>query len=819
MSTHPTNNSNVNENLYFDMEFSSDVYINTTNNNNTNVTSDQEDMFMSIPTLPIASALAIPHKVTSKSDNTLLVHHHRSPIRFGRSLKRVKTEKYAVKCDYTAMYNNCLNNTIPNQPNLTFSNKFDVMTDIMKYSQQLSIGKETMHKALRFLQQILNVPSEQCKFNKVQFHLMGLVCLSLACKADYENKYIRVDQMLQMVRGVDVLVHPHHNPYNADDDDPLLKEENLNIARALRHHEIWITSFFDYNFMALANPIRSLVAVFERVFKVDLAIFQHMELFLNASNLIDAFVIQEDSLNYSVWIIALSAYSAADDSGTSVDQLLSLFSDSFKNVDMNLVKFQFTFCKQVMMKFTTSPAIFICSNTVRGENQNDDISFKTRLGREKYAKWLDQVYVSESFLNYILHVIVINFCGNDSMANNNNNNNVDMEVHALAPSQLISSRSATVPIMERSNSPSSFQTVYTSHKQVFCDLDLPSLGKGSYGSVKQIPKFDFTENKICNSSSHEQAMKEYEESYLFDSKMDQDYQIDSSRLKEICSNQAIHSCYPNSEAVVKLEGVFMSLQNSQNNAIVMPVQKSNLTQYLQDICYKRKESLNEMQIASILFQILSGVDKIHALGMIHRDLNPNNIMVSKNSTQFVIHDFGSVICPTAIPRPLETMITTLGYRAPEVCMKDPWYSSAIDIWSVGCIATDLVRNFFPFFYFVQHDTKERIPVSVYCRQFYKDSNLDPFQLQERENEFQLQAIFQRFGTPTVDEWEEVEELPGYPAIWNRFPRNQINVSNNVQLNDLISKMFIYDPRKRITAAQALRHPFFAETLFASNNNK
>lgn len=134
--------------------------------------------------------------------------------------------------------------------------------------------------------------------------------------------------------------------------------------------------------------------------------------------------------------------------------------------------------------------------------------------------------------------------------------------------------------------------------------------------------------------------------------------------------------------------------------------------------------------------------------------------------------------------PLKTFtheVITLWYRAPEILLCSRHYSTPVDIWSAGCIFIEMVNN---------------------CPVFCGDSEID-----------QLFKIFQFLGTPTERTWPGVTSLPGYnPRFPNWNGNHLVSIVPTLELQgiDLLSKMLLYDPSARISAKEALNHPYFAE---------
>ncbi|XP_062367008.1 cyclin-dependent kinase 2 isoform X3 [Cinclus cinclus] len=130
-------------------------------------------------------------------------------------------------------------------------------------------------------------------------------------------------------------------------------------------------------------------------------------------------------------------------------------------------------------------------------------------------------------------------------------------------------------------------------------------------------------------------------------------------------------------------------------------------------------------------------------------------------------------------------VVTLWYRAPEILLGCKYYSTAVDIWSLGCIFAEMItrRALFP-----------------------GDSEID-----------QLFRIFRTLGTPDEAAWPGVSALPDYKATFPRWARQDL-AKVLPPLDDegrkLLAQMLHYDPNKRISAKAALGHPFFRDVTRA-----
>jgi len=161
-------------------------------------------------------------------------------------------------------------------------------------------------------------------------------------------------------------------------------------------------------------------------------------------------------------------------------------------------------------------------------------------------------------------------------------------------------------------------------------------------------------------------------------------------------------------------------------------------------------------------------------------LKPQNLLIDKNGI-IKIADFGLGRVFGVPVRVYTHEVVTLWYRAPEVLLGSSRYSCPIEVWSIGCIMAEMV-------------TKKPL--------FQGDSEID-----------QLYRIFRVLKTPTEDMWPGVSKMPDYKPTFPNW--NTYHLQNSVkQLDatgyDLLQRTLVYDPALRITAGDALDHPWFAD---------
>ena len=197
--------------------------------------------------------------------------------------------------------------------------------------------------------------------------------------------------------------------------------------------------------------------------------------------------------------------------------------------------------------------------------------------------------------------------------------------------------------------------------------------------------------------------------------------------------------------------------------------------------YKARQQMNPLFVKLYAFQMIKSLAYIHALGICHRDIKPQNILINQTTHELKLCDFG---CAKRLVKgqPNIAYICSRYYRAPELIFGATEYTNQIDVWSIGCVIAELTlgRPLFP-----------------------GDSASD-----------QLVEIIKVLGTPTNEQIYEMNKnykehkfplIKPYP--WTKVFKNRKVTDDYL---DLIDKLLVYEPLKRLTPMQALCHPFFNE---------
>ncbi|XWS63823.1 hypothetical protein CRYUN_Cryun06bG0135100 [Craigia yunnanensis] len=201
-----------------------------------------------------------------------------------------------------------------------------------------------------------------------------------------------------------------------------------------------------------------------------------------------------------------------------------------------------------------------------------------------------------------------------------------------------------------------------------------------------------------------------------------------------------------------------------------------------------KQPFSQSEVKCLMLQLLEGVMYLHDNWVLHRDLKTSNLLLN-NLGELKICDFGLARQYGSPLKPYTHLVVTLWYRAPELLLGARQYSTAIDMWSLGCIMAELL-------------SKEPL--------FNGKTEFD-----------QLDKIFRTLGTPNETIWPGFSKLPGvkvnfvkhqYNLLRKKFPATSFTgtpVLSDAGF-DLLNKLLTYDPEKRLTAEAALNHEWFRE---------
>jgi mitogen-activated protein kinase 15 len=196
--------------------------------------------------------------------------------------------------------------------------------------------------------------------------------------------------------------------------------------------------------------------------------------------------------------------------------------------------------------------------------------------------------------------------------------------------------------------------------------------------------------------------------------------------------------------------------------------------------------LEEVHKQYVIYQLLKALFYMHSADLIHRDIKPSNLLLNSDC-HVKLCDFGlcrSVAEATSVTAPVLTdYVATRWYRAPEILLGSTRYTKGVDMWAVGCILGEMC-------------------LGKPC--FPGNSTMN-----------QLERVLECTGKPTPEDMSAARSpfastmIDSVPLVRVRGP-SEMFVSASPDALDLIKKCLQFNPDKRITAFEALRHPYVAQ---------
>lgn len=195
-----------------------------------------------------------------------------------------------------------------------------------------------------------------------------------------------------------------------------------------------------------------------------------------------------------------------------------------------------------------------------------------------------------------------------------------------------------------------------------------------------------------------------------------------------------------------------------------------------------KVPFSEGQIKSFMKQLLGALKECHRLKILHRDLKASNLLITQQGV-LKLADFGLSRFMQQGKTKYTNRVITRWYRPPELLLGATEYTSKIDMWSVGCILGEMILG-----------TKAVFP---------GQSELE-----------QLDIIWKTCGTPTMESWPSVSNLPQWQQCkpkqeCKRVVRERFSQTHfSKEAIDLLDKLLLLDPEKRLSAEECLQHEWF-----------
>ncbi|SNW62609.1 Negative regulator of the PHO system [Orpheovirus IHUMI-LCC2] len=223
-------------------------------------------------------------------------------------------------------------------------------------------------------------------------------------------------------------------------------------------------------------------------------------------------------------------------------------------------------------------------------------------------------------------------------------------------------------------------------------------------------------------------------------------------------------------------------EHVQEKYMVLEYMDEDLRDYI-----SRNENIDRLLVKSYMWQLLSGLEYCHKNNISHLDIKPENLLINNNG-DLKIADFGF----SRVYKGEFTSFTigTSGYRPPNVLLGSNILSCDVDIWAAGCVFGELLFSKFL------------------------------FDVDGNDSDEEMTCIFNVLGSPNQSDLRYFKNMRSYSTFmkeynsdnvtdYDKYIKHRISQLDN-STHNLLMSLLQYNPRHRLSAKEALQHPYFYE---------